>query len=959
MKSIRHTSTLWLMALGAMILALAWFSLPASAGDDGELSVKPSPTEHCVLQLNAGDSVVDTDVSPKGAVTAVLVRNADSQSLLFWNFVDNRVVARLSIPAADKISAIAWHPRGEALYAIRQQGHDWQIVRIAAAAEDWRPTVLYRAAVPLRRLVFSTQRFTASYLSKTPASVEFRVYFGAQAAPGKWEIRTMRESGDSPYALAGTAPAPMPPADKNDPDTKGKQFKLSSALPASFHTSGGALLIQDEKSCHAELRFNEADWDEPKKLQWRKQPLCGGSLVYTPNGMGFFQWRKGVPGLLYRSHQADLEKTVAGDAWFIATPSSTADGKGVVGVTQSTEKAPQLEYVPVDVPLGDIFNAWMFVARPDELKLYARNGGLFRPGNNTDQLYGLYDEESYGHNCGAAAWRPKRPYLITTDLFWENFGAAFEAAFILNERYQAIPAFRQLVGETNRFFSQNQATHRLAMVFGVAAHILDPRTRSAPNIVKEAAETLAGASAEEARLLGEKQVRYHQFRPRGHYVKTEENRRYFAAMRYLAALRLTVDEARLVATLPATIQQAAKAWIGAYRPFIAAPRAPLAWPGLHIPLATPLKEPLDKHSLFPLSWARDNETFYNTTSHDGEMEPLGIEPRLMPSGLDLAFVFGSNYARHALAEDLTRYPRLERRLDKLRQEIGALTPEREASLYDSWISGLARQWEAHPAEPGTATLAALDAASQELWSAKRLQTGLDSWATLRHATVLVNDQSGAEGGQGGFSFERLVVPPPRGYVEPDPETFKTIENLYGKLISALNGAAAAWPKNATTQDLKKGLIAQLNETRSVIGGFRSMATKLVRGEALSDEEYKTIENVGGLVEHDFKLMKSVQVKDNGLAEPDPIARITDVAQAPELGLSLQVAVGSPLEWDQAVPFYGKRELVRGAVYSYYEFTSAHPLTDEEWRQQLGNTPRPAWVQPFLARNPLGCPELTR
>lgn len=462
MITTRHRSgfALRLMAISAMISAFTWFSSPVFAAEEGELSVKPSPASHRVLQLDAGDSVIDTDTSPKEAVAAVLVRNAESQSLRFWNFVDNRIVASLPIPAGDQITAIAWHPRGAALYAIRHRGNEWQIVRLAADAKEWRPAILYRAGVPLRRLVFSTQRFAASHLSKTPRSVEFRVYFGAQAAPGKWEIRTMRESGDSPYTLAGEAPAPMPLEDKDDPDSRGRQFKLPSALPASFHSSGGAMLIQDEKRCHAELRFYGDDWHEIQQFQWRKQPLCGGTLAYTPNGMGFFQWRKGLPGLLYRSHQANLEKTVAGEVLFIATPSSTADGKGVVGVTQGAEKAQRLEYAPVEVPVGDVLNAWMFVEQPDELNLYSRHGGLFRPYNNGEQLYGLYDEESYRGSCGVGDREPRRPYLITTDLFWENFGAAFEAAFILNERYQAIPAFRQLVAGANRIFTP--ATHRLA-----------------------------------------------------------------------------------------------------------------------------------------------------------------------------------------------------------------------------------------------------------------------------------------------------------------------------------------------------------------------------------------------------------------------------------------------------------------------------------------------------------------
>ena len=41
-----------------------------------------------------------------------------------------------------------------------------------------------------------------------------------------------------------------------------------------------------------------------------------------------------------------------------------------------------------------------------------------------------------------------------------------------------------------------------------------------------------------------------------------------------------------------------------------------------------------------------------------------------------------------------------------------------------------------------------ECAEDSLWKAKRLQTGLASWATLRHATVLVNEQIRRRGGRG-------------------------------------------------------------------------------------------------------------------------------------------------------------------------------------------------------------------
>ena len=51
---------------------------------------------------------------------------------------------------------------------------------------------------------------------------------------------------------------------------------------------------------------------------------------------------------------------------------------------------------------------------------------------------------------------------------------------------------------------------------------------------------------------------------------------------------------------------------------------------------------------------------------------------------------------------------------------------------------------------------------------------------------------------------------------------------------------------------------------------------------------------------------------------------------------LEAAVGRPLEWDQVVPYFGRREIVKGSVYSYYEFPSPTPLTDLAWAGKLAN-----------------------
>jgi hypothetical protein len=110
-----------------------------------------------------------------------------------------------------------------------------------------------------------------------------------------------------------------------------------------------------------------------------------------------------------------------------------------------------------------------------------------------------------------------------------------------------------------------------------------------------------------------------------------------------------------------------------------------------------------------------------------------------------------------------------------------------------------------------------------------------------------------------------------------------------------------------------------------------------------------------VAEHHFLIYKSLANKDLALSNPDPmpkVADISDVAGGAPYGL---VAVGRPLEWDHAVPFFGRREMVKGAAYSFYELLSAKLLDDADWLKSLPTQRRPAWIAPFVSGNNLSCP----
>ena len=147
--------------------------------------------------------------------------------------------------------------------------------------------------------------------------------------------------------------------------------------------------------------------------------------------------------------------------------------------------------------------------------------------------------------------------------------------------------------------------------------------------------------------------------------------------------------------------------------------------------------------------------------------------------------------------------------------------------------------------------------------------------------------------------------------------------------------------------LRAGILTHLDSSAATTRRFGNMAERERRGEALSDADYGAIADVGGTAEHDFILYKSLKNKDEGVPLPEPMAKIADVAGDLKSGL-LEAAVGNPLEWLQIVPYFGRRELVLGGVYSYHEFYSDRLYDNERWRKEVATHPHPSWVQPMIA-----------
>jgi hypothetical protein len=472
----------------------------------------------------------------------------------------------------------------------------------------------------------------------------------------------------------------------------------------------------------------------------------------------------------------------------------------------------------------------------------------------------------------------------------------------------------------------------------------------------EAQRIMRAGGVEHSSLLNG-DFNYGELKPRGHYTTDDQGQRYFKAFRYLTSVSSQFKELlppAQLSSLPPAAQEHARTWIRTYLVFIAPSRAPSVWSGLPELAPAYARHPSPTPAIFPLAWGFDNEAMLSTVFHPewpaDEQITGSAGNRWLPSGLDVAAALGSPLAQTLLAPEIAKYPPLAKALDSLRARSPAAGTPPPGNLYDRWIEALGTSWADTTGIPGEP--------ARELWDTKRLQTGLASWATLRHATVLVNERAVAECGEGGFEWIQLT--PPRGYVEPAPGVFEAIAGLFDSAADAVKNSTALGvgkvpSENGDEQDLRKGVLRRLGEAAANSRLFAGIARKEVKGEPLSADEYEQILHVGRAAEYHFLIFKGLANPQFALSNPDPMPKIADVAGGASGIPYLHSAVGAPLEWDQIVPFFGRREIVKGSVYSYYELQSPVPLSDNDWRARLAGAARPAWVVPFISNEILSCP----
>jgi hypothetical protein len=253
----------------------------------------------------------------------------------------------------------------------------------------------------------------------------------------------------------------------SDEEARPNTTIASFGLPLQFHPAGNALIWEDGNGCLHKIPYRRDNWGPSAPFAG----ACGHTITYTPNGIATIDWQPRRPGLHIHGLVDGTDREVLSERLFEQIPSHTPDGRGIVAVT-SENGHKVLRYLPIDVPLANVANAWMYTENAGDQQRLVRDRGLFRPLPQDEQLYRLYDSESYA--CGEPDARvPTRPYFVTTDLFWELYGAAFDGLFMILEREQAIRAFARFVTAADDDLRAHHAGSPIARAFAAARAVFD------------------------------------------------------------------------------------------------------------------------------------------------------------------------------------------------------------------------------------------------------------------------------------------------------------------------------------------------------------------------------------------------------------------------------------------------------------------------------------------------------
>jgi len=663
-----------------------------------------------------------------------------------------------------------------------------------------------------------------------------------------------------------------------------------------------------------------------------------------------------------------------------------------------------IPYVPTEITasvapyeivsdLSNIKNLNQFPALSDRQKELLINNGFFVNQSMEEQLFYIYENNEY----------KKLPTFVTTDSVLQVYHIFYDYSLRTLEQEKLLGILEEL---NESLLKKMIILHRQAdnknvqeaafknMAFlGAAQLTLD---KELPANMSEKAKEFA--QAEYQKIMSEAgfqestifkfKLDYSQYRPRGHYTRSDALKRYFRTMMWYGQVPMPLYKKNEAGETIRDVDSTMQAMLLTHATFMnnESDHDVVKWERIYEPTKfyVGAADDLDiydykliMNKVYGTNLVLDSmdddvnmNAFYTEADllpepmiqakYTDVNTPIGKQFRIMgqrfipdaeiiqnlvtplqrpiPMGLDVMAALGSERAEHLLLNDYKEQEKWEAypdELEKMKTKYKALDSDVwQSNMYYGWLwtlKGFLKSYDI--GYPSFMT--------NKAWEDKSLSTALGSWSELKHDTVLYGKQSGAECGGGE------EPPEIKGYVEPNIE-------VYEKLLW-LNRFSRA---NLKERDIITGEIeSKLEQFEDLLTFLINCSVKELNNEPLSAEENYQLLTYGGLLEY-----LTASFAGDGMrwfeitSETDKnMALISDIhTVAPNEfsgGGYLEVGVGPAHEIYVVVPIEGELYLTRGAVFSYYEFVNSEKrLTDEEWQKMIkeGSAPEQAeWIKEYM------------
>ena len=606
-----------------------------------------------------------------------------------------------------------------------------------------------------------------------------------------------------------------------------------------------------------------------------------------------------------------------------------------------------------------------------------------------EQLFNIYEENEYN----------RMPNYITTDLFLQAYHMYFSYVLKSLERRSFMPRLQALnvamhkeamkIAESTSNTELKDLAEFNAAYFSVANELLTGQSLDVPGsyaskVEQEIANVFEEKAAMSPMMGKDIKFQYDLFKPRGHYSRNEEAKRYFRSMMWLQTFtfcseqKQAVKQAAMMAYLLNHIDKnVAKEGIGVYKTLDFLMGEPDNVAVIDVADYFTAKKIITLDKVVDASTLKDINTklasLFKTRNRitskipevndkkncenkmnfmpqrytpDGYVLSRMFDEKAnskvpFPRGLHVFSAFGIDAADRVNEDYYQDADNWKGYADEMKAMKAKMTKfaDWDKSMYNKWMQCLVQLQKTNKDYP--------DYMKTESWGRKNLNTALASWAELKHDAILYAEQPQcAECGGGGEFPDPIVV----GYVEPNLafwQKMKEMLTLTSKLLS---------DHGLLTEDLA----SKTHSLDDYMDFCIKVSKKELEGKTLTEEEYNTIARLGSSMEW-FTLSvidpdQEITYWDDLKGADRSIAVVADVFTRSVLNCKkngiLSEATGNADAILVNVVIKDKIYVMRGAVFSYYEFVN--PLdkryTDEEWQDLLekGNAPaRPVWMQPLI------------